>query len=151
MHRRLRDFSTVRQPGSTGRLRRVSLLVLVSALCLPFLPRLAADGGTLRIANYPVGAYRVSVFTNPTPIPPDTIDVSVLVTIGRGQEPAPGLDIEVVARRIDGVGPVLRHAATRAQATDPRYYAANFALGSVGEWEIRVRLKGPEGEGDVGF
>ena len=40
---------------------------------------------------------------------------------------------------------------TREQAQDPRYYAAKFALGSVGEWEILVRVRGPEGEGEVSF
>ncbi len=65
---------------------------------------LRADGGTLRVANLPMGAYRVNVFTDPTPIPPDSIDVSVLVTFERGRGVAMGLDIEVVARRVDGRG-----------------------------------------------
>ena len=41
--------------------------------------------------------------------------------------------------------------ATREQADDPRYYSAKFALGSVGDWEIRVNIRGPEGEGEVVF
>ena len=110
-----------------------------------------ADGGTLRVANVPMGAYRVSVFTDPTPIPPETIDVSVLVTFERGRGMARGLEIGVVARRLDGTGGEVRHPATRDQAEDPRYYAAKFALGSEGRWEIRVRVSGPEGEGETVF
>ena len=112
---------------------------------------LRADGGTLRVANVPMGSYRVNVFTDPTPIPPDSIDVSVLVTFERGRGVATGLKIDVLGRRADGTGLVVEHPATREQAEDPRYYAAKFALGSVGLWEIRVVVSGPEGEGEVGF
>jgi len=110
-----------------------------------------ADGGTLRVANVPMGSYRVNVFTDPTPIPPDSIDVSVLVTFERGRGIATGLVIHVLGRRVDGTGQEVEHPATRAQAEDPRYYAAKFALGSEGLWEIRVRVSGPEGEGQVVF
>jgi hypothetical protein len=112
---------------------------------------LQADGGTLRAANVPMGAYRVNVFTDPTPVPPDSIDVSVLVTFERGRGMATGLEIEVLARRVDGTGEEIRHSATRDQATDPRYYAAKFALGSEGLWQVRVRVEGPEGEGETVF
>lgn len=112
---------------------------------------LRADGGTLRVSNVPIGAYWVSVFTDPTPIPPDTIDVSVLATFERGRGLVPGLEILVVGRRLDGSGGEIAHPATREQADDPRYYAAHFSLGSVGAWELEVRVRGPEGEGAVRF
>ena len=112
---------------------------------------LAADGGTLRVANVPMGAYRVNVFTDPTPITPDSIDVSILATFERGRGVARGLEIEVECRRVDGEGAPIRRLATREQATDPRYYSAKFSPGSVGEWEVRVRIEGPEGEGEVSF
>lgn len=112
---------------------------------------LVADGGTLRVGNLPMGAYRVNVFTDPTPIGPDSIDVSVLVTFERGRGVAQGLTIEVEGEREDSPGIVVRHPATREQADDPRYYAAKFALGSEGVWTITVRLWGPEGEGETSF
>lgn len=126
-----------------------ALAPLLLLLLLPL--SLRADGGTLRVANVPMGAYRVNVFTDPTPIPPDSVDVSVLVTFERGRGIARGLDIQVTARRTDGTGSPIRHPATREQADDPRYYAAKFALGSEGEWEIRVELQGPEGAGEAAF
>ncbi len=132
--------------------RRPSGILILGFLVLVVLPLgLRADGGTLRVANAPVGAYRVNVFTAPTPIPPDTIDVSVLVTSGKERSVAEGLTIQVRARRLDGAVPEVHHDATREQATDPRYYAANFALGSVGKWEITVAVSGPEGDGEVSF
>lgn len=112
---------------------------------------LVADGGTLRVANVPMGAYRVNVFTDPTPIRPDSIDVSILVTFERGRGVAQGLEISVEGERADDAGLVVRHPATREQADDPRYYAAKFALGAEGLWTITVRLAGPEGEGETSF
>lgn len=115
-------------------------------------PRLLrADGGTLRVSNVPMGAYRVNVFTDPTPIPPDTIDVSVLVTFERGRGVATGLEILVVGRSLDGPLTEVAHQATREQADDPRFYAAHFSLGSAGTWELEIRVVGPEGEGEVRF
>jgi hypothetical protein len=98
-----------------------------------------------------MGAYRVNVFTDPTPVRPDSIDVSVLVTFERGRGVAQGLTIEVEGERADNPALVVRHAATQEQADDPRYYAAKFALGSEGVWTITVRLSGPEGEGETSF
>jgi hypothetical protein len=128
------------------------LFGLAALALLVMAPRLLhADGGTLRVANVAMGAYRVNVYTDPTPIPPDTIDVSVLVTFERGRGVALGLDIEVSGRRVDGTGEEVRRAATREQAEDPRFYAAKFALGSEGLWDIRVQVRGPEAEGEVSF
>lgn len=112
---------------------------------------LFADGGTLRVANVVMGSYRVSVFTDPTPITPDSLDVSVLATFERGRGIVQGLEIVVVARLLDSSGTEIRHPATRDQAEDPRYYAAKFSPGAVGEWEIVVRLEGPEGRGEASF
>ena len=121
----------------------------LSLLLTPSL--LSGDGGTLRIANAPVGAYRINVFTDPTPIPPDTIDVSVLATRERGRGVVEGLRILVRAQALDGSGRRVEQPATREQADDPRYYAAKFALGQVGEWSVTVQIRGPEGEGEVSF
>jgi len=131
---------------------RFAARILIPAVALLTAPLpAAADGGTLRVANVPMGAYRVNVFTDPTPIPPDTIDVSALITFERGRGVARGLEVEVVCTRLDGEGDPIRRPATREQADDPRYYAAKFALGAVGEWKILLRVQGPEGEGEVSF
>lgn len=139
---------------TSGRIHFLWPLLGATALCWALLAGpggLQADGGTLRVSNVPMGAYRVNVFTDPTPIPPDTIDVSVLVTFERGRGMARGLDILVRGRRLDGTGSPIQQSATREQAEDPRYYAAKFALGSVGDWEITVQVSGPEGEGATTF
>jgi hypothetical protein len=110
-----------------------------------------ANGGTLRLANVPMGAYLVSVFTDPTPVRPDSLDVSVLVVNRTGGEVVEGLDVRVRTRHLAGAVADDERAATREQADDPRYYAAKFGLGAEGAWEIRVLVEGPEGAGDAGF
>ncbi|MGW8264937.1 MAG: hypothetical protein ACWGSQ_01140 [Longimicrobiales bacterium] len=147
----------MRIPGfpSSGRLSLPALisggLLIGIALSIACPCLLRADGGTLRVSNVPMGAYRVNVFTDPTPIPPDTLDVSVLVTFERGRGLATGLEILVIGRSLDGPRPEIAHPATREQADDPRFYAAHFSLGSAGTWELEVRVVGPEGEGEVRF
>jgi hypothetical protein len=110
-----------------------------------------ANGGTLRLANVAMGEYRVSVFTDPTPVRPDSLDVSVLVM----REGVPGVaeDVRVTVRTraLEGQGPEEVREATRDQADDPRYYAAKFGLGAEGEWEVTVAVSGPGGEGEASF
>jgi hypothetical protein len=125
----------------------VAALVLA---CRPPSPALA-NGGTLRLANVPMGAYLVSVFTDPTPVRPDSLDVSVLVVmrgLGGGGE---GLDVRLRTRHLEGLRPEEERPATREQADDPRYYAAKFGLGAEGPWEIQVTVRGPEGSGEASF
>ena len=133
----------------TGSRLITALAAAVALAALATLPVLA-DGGTLRVANAPIGAYRVNVFTSPTPVHPDSIDVSILAT-ERGRGLAVGLEIMVMGRPLGTPGPSVSVPATRDQATDPRYYAAKFALGSAGAWEIVVQVRGPRGEGEVRF
>lgn len=166
--------------GTFGTLAMLGMLgAVLAVLALPVL--VLANGGTLRVADAPVGAYRVSVYTDPTPPRPDSVDVSVLVV--RENDPTPVPDLEIVVR----ASPLGRRAgapateadarsepepatapedapsapaadavprsiqATRAQADDPRYYAAKFAPGQEGPWRFDVDVRGPEGQGTVSF
>ena len=122
----------------------LALLLLVPAATV-------VNGGRLWVAEAPIGDYRVSVFTSPTPVPPDTVDVSVLVMeVGRSG-PVEGLDVRVALTPIGHTAPSQSRRATKEAADDPRYYAAKFHLGGVGEWGVAVRVAGPGGEGVVTF
>ncbi len=121
-----------------------------------------ANGGTLRVANAVMGDYRVSVFTDPTPVRPDSLDVSVLI-LQQGVEGVPdGIHVLVRTELLElrspdevpggvrvGMGDTLR--ATREQADDPRYYATKFGLGAEGLWEISIQVRGQAGEGEASF
>lgn len=143
-----------RASRSRGLAASAALLVV---LALPLVqhtvtpPTAQANGGTLRLANVPMGAYLVSVFTDPTPVRPDSLDVSVLIVSGSSGEVIEGLDVRVRTRHLEGVRPEEERPATREAADDPRYYAAKFGLGAEGEWEIQVSVRGTEGSGEAAF
>jgi len=147
-------------PRSRGWRRLSILLGLTLLFAIP--GTLLANGGTLRLANVSMGEYRVSVFTDPTPVRPDSLDVSVLV-IREGVDGVPdGLDVQIRTELLAlggedietqplRVGAEERLQATREQADDPRYYAAKFGLGAEGRWRITVSVRGEAGEGEASF
>ncbi|TVR63221.1 MAG: hypothetical protein EA422_09875 [Gemmatimonadales bacterium] len=153
MHRPLRPTAPLIRSAATA--WAAVILFLVPGVIL-------ANGGTLRVANAVMGDYRVSVFTDPTPVRPDSLDVSVLI-LQQGVEGVPdGVEVVVRTQLLElrspeeapagarvGMGDTLR--ATREQADDPRYYAAKFGLGAEGLWEISVRVRGEAGEGEAAF
>lgn len=132
-------------PGTTT----PALLLLLAVLLGPGL--LLANGGTLRVANAEVGPYWVSIFTDPTPVRADTLDVSILITEIEGLDVVPGLDVTVRADPVGHDGTAQALTATREAADDPRYYAAKFSLGTTGTWRLTVDVRGDTGGGDVAF
>lgn len=136
-------------------LRLPAVLPALLAL-LALLPGNArGDGGTLRIADLPVGEYRVTVFTAPSPLRPDSIDVSFLITEadrrGNWLFVAEGVEVWVEVEPVGGGTAPVRYPATREQADEPRFYAAKFSLESPGDWVIRFHVRGPGGEGEGDF
>lgn len=115
---------------------------LLALLLTPGL--LLANGGTLRFLGL-LDPWEVAVFTDPTPVRPDSLDVSVLVTLPGNPRPVDGLEVAVALRQPDGSE--VRRAASREAADDPRYYAAKFAGIGAGEVEVTVTVAGPEGGG----
>ena len=139
--------SRARSFGVAGRIS-IALLLGVGLL----LPGQAlGDGGTIRLSGLEFGDYRVTVFTDPTPVRPDSIDVSFLITEADGLSVAQGLEIWVDVEPLDHAGRSARHPATREQADDPRMYAAKFALGSPGRWRVAISVRGDGGSGEASF
>jgi hypothetical protein len=128
----------------------VGAAVLAAVLSLS--PAIAwGDGGTIRLSGLEFGEYRVTVFTDPTPVRPDSLDVSFLVTEADGLSVAEGLEIWVETTPLDHAGEGARYPATREQADDPRMYAAKFRLGTAGEWRIGISVAGDNGSGEAAF
>ncbi len=134
-----------------GGITRGGIILALTALILLGASVAWANGGTLRLANVAMGDYRVSVFTDPTPVRPDSLDVSVLVMREGILGVAEDVRVIIRTRALEGQGPEEVREATREQADDPRYYAAKFGLGAEGEWEITVAVSGPGGEGEASF
>ncbi len=145
------DLQRDRGTGDRGTRWIVGGLLSATLLLLLVLGPAWANGGTLRLANVPMGDYRVSVFTDPTPVRPDSVDVSLLIMEEGELGVAEGVDVQVRARSLDDPSYDRTLRATREQADDPRYYAVKMALGLEGPWEIGIRVSGPAGEGEASF
>ncbi len=143
---------------------RPNLLAWTAGLLLTLLVpgTLLANGGTLRLSNVQMGEYRVSVFTDPTPVRPDSLDVSVLIFDPEEGGVPDGVQVFITTELMEirdretappavavGMGETLQ--ATREQADDPRYYAVKFGLGGEGRWKITVEVDGPAGQGEASF
>jgi hypothetical protein len=129
-------------PAAAGALPLLLLAVLLA-------PPLLANGGTLRISEAPAGRYVVSVYSSPTPLRAGEVDISVLVQDSAGRM-VPDVRVEVEAVRLDTVADPIRHAASRAEATNKLFQAAKFDVAPAGRWEFRIRVGRDEG-GTVSF
>jgi hypothetical protein len=154
---RLDFHRTTRASRSSRRSCRLAAVVTVAYLggstigLLVAPPLLRADGGTIRLADLVFGEYRVTVFTDPTPVTPDSLDVSFLITESRGLAVALDAEAWVEVEPLGHEGVAARYEATREQADDPRFYAAKFTLGTEGRWRIRIGVEGPRGQGTGEF
>jgi len=122
----------------------VSTALALAALLLPAL--LLANGGTLRFLGM-LGPWEVAVFTDPTPPSPDSLDVSVLVTLPGNPRPVDGVNIVLRVETAEGGEGVLEARATREAADDPRYYAAKFRNVGAGEVGVTVSVRDTTGAG----
>lgn len=139
---------------SSRRAARAFQVVAVTGVLVSLVaaPALLGNGGTLRLSGVSVGPYEMSVFTAPTPVSPDSVDVSVLILDpGRGSL-AEGMRVTVEAEPVGFEAAPVRRVATREQADNPnRYYAAKFAVGATGEWRFRVTAEGQGATGTGSF
>jgi hypothetical protein len=129
----------------------LSRAAMISAALLFGVSPVLGNGGTLRVADVPIGGYQVSVFTDPTPARPDTLHVSVLVLRGGTGEVAEGVEVRIAARSMNPPVTLPALSAMRHESDDPRYYHNHFVLPHPGRWEISVAVSGDAGEGETRF
>jgi hypothetical protein len=103
------------------------------------------DGGTVR-ASEVVGGFRVTVFTNPTPLRAGPADVSVLVQDARTGAAVPGVRVTVRAELPGQPWNTANAAATPGAATNKLMQAALMELPAAGEWQFTVTVAGEPSE-----
>ncbi len=111
---------------------------------------LRADGGTMRL-SVRAGDYRVTVFTDPTPLRAGPVDVSVFVQDADTGEPAAGARIMVQAAPRGRPNEAVCHAATAELATNKLFQSAIFELSETGWWDIEATVDGERGQARVRF
>ena len=111
--------------------------------------RLPADGGAVR-AREQAGAYRVTVFTSPTPLRAGPVDVTVLVQNAATGEcvPQARATLRLTARK---TGTFLQQPATAETATNKLCLAAVFQLPEPGWWDVDIAIEGAQGPARVRF
>jgi hypothetical protein len=130
-------------------MRPMMCFLLVSSILLPPSPFLRADGGTIRLSEQK-GGYRITVFTEPTPLRAGPVDISVLVQDASTGEPAPEIQVTIKASSRDSPA-VVSHPATTEAATNKLFYAAVFDLPEPGRYALEVSVTGARGEARVHF
>ena len=111
--------------------------------------RLRADGGTVRVHEQ-AGAYRVTVFTSPTPLRAGPVDFTVLVQDAATGEcvPQARATLRLTARK---TGAFLEQPATAEAATNKLCLAAVFQLPESGWWDVDVAIEGAQGPARLRF
>jgi hypothetical protein len=132
----------------TAAARFIGLPVLCILIVHP--SGLRADGGAMRLSER-VGGYRVTVFTDPTPLRAGPVDFSVFVQDADTGEPAAGVRIMVQAAPRGRPGEAIGHAATAEAATNKLFQSAIFELSEAGWWDIEATVDGEQGQARLRF
>lgn len=130
--------------------RRIVLLVALAAAVLAP-PVLVADGGKVQVSQVPAGPFLVTVFTSPIPLRTGGIDVSVLLQDRETKTAIQDARVTVTAVPVDHEGQTGTYPATRAQATNKLFLAAEFPIRTQGRWRFTVTARDDRGEGSVSF
>ncbi len=109
-----------------------------------------ADGGTVRLSE-DKGSYRITVFTSPTPVRADPVDISVLVQDTKTGELASDVDVTIKIEGRSATHETLDRRATTEAATNKLYRAATFELSESGLYSVDVSVKGSREESRVRF
>lgn len=121
-------------------LTRIALAIGVLALALD-LNTARGDGGALRLSQSS-GAYRVSVFTSPTPLRVGKVDVSVYLEDAATCRPGGNAAILITATPAGRNAPAIRRQATSEQAANKLFQAAEFEIPQSGRWKFAVEATG---------
>jgi hypothetical protein len=133
-------------------------------LALPTARVQAHGGGTPQLTNADAGPYWVSVWTQPEPLRAGEVHVTVAVsepgeTNTSGREagaPVLGADVQVEFSRTassseKAPGQPIFVYATHESAANKLLYEADLTLPTSGEWQVRVTVEGPAGQGSANF
>ncbi|MCM8744984.1 hypothetical protein NET03_00405 [Thermomicrobium sp. CFH 73360] len=147
-----RGSSVSRTPVPNKRTQPRSLAVIALALLFTILTPEAvlANGGQVRVANYPIGPYEVTVFTSPVPLQTGIVDVSVLLQRQEDKAIVENAEILLTITPLNGGSPQ-KYPVTREQATNKLYYAAEFPVDQPGRYRIELAIRAPGGAGSVAF
>ncbi|MCS6802532.1 MAG: hypothetical protein RMM58_06495 [Chloroflexota bacterium] len=126
-----------------------ALAIIVAALALALgVTEASANGlGEIRVADAPVGSYRLTVATSPSPLEAGDALLTILV---QDEHRFPVLDAAVsvrAAREGEPLGPPL--SARTGLVANRLLYAVTVPLDRPGRWQLLIRVEGSAGSGEL--
>jgi len=100
-----------------------------------------ADGGRVCWSGESSG-YRLTVFSEPVPLRPGRVDLSVFVQDGETRAPMENVRVKFSVYRVGSSMSPFEAEATRGMASNPLFQAAHFNLSSAGSWQVDVDVTG---------
>jgi hypothetical protein len=129
--------------------RRAVIVLSAAALFLSSPNSALANGGTIQLANSPVGPYFVTVMTSPSPLRVGTADVSVLVTRANQDDVIEDATVFVDVQAAASPANHVRYPATHDLATNRLFYAANVPFPTSGQYVLTIAVTGTAGTGNI--
>lgn len=124
------------------------LLITTTILLAPCLAR--ADSGIVRLSSIQ-GPYRITVFSEPTPLRAGLVDLSVMVQDAKTEIPVLDATISMYLEHEDEKTSSMLVEATREAATNQLLYSAKFELPESGEWLVQTSVMDHDLESSVEF
>ncbi len=112
---------------------RLLIFILMLTLCRV----ICGDSGIVRISEVD-GPWRLTVFTEPTPLREGLVDFSVLIQTESDDAPILDATVSLALEHVDGESDSILVEATREAATNQLLYSAKFELPASGLWEIET-------------
>lgn len=112
-------------------------LMLAAVLLSPSLTN--ADSGIVRISTID-GPYRITVFSEPTPLRVGLIDLSVMVQETTSETPVLDATISMLLEHEDDSVSSMLVEATREAATNQLLYSAKLELPEPGKWSVETSV-----------
>lgn len=111
--------------------------VLIPCLLIMLATVVHADSGVVRASEID-GPWRLTVFSEPTPLRAGRVDLSVLVQGAEDDEPILDAVISLLLEHADEEVDSLLIEATREAATNRLLYSAEFELPEPGPWLVHA-------------
>ena len=128
--------------------RLIPLFLLAAVISIP--STVSADSGVVR-ASVIDGPWRITAFSEPTPLRVGLADLTVLVQNTDDDEPVLGATVSLMLQHENPEIPSILTEATHETATNQMLYSSLIDLPASGEWSIEAAVMHGEQVGRLAF
>lgn len=110
---------------------------LIPWLLLAWSTWAVADSGVVRVSQVD-GPWRMTVFSEPTPLRAGLVDLSVMIQQAKDDEPVLDATVSLILEHVEGTADSMLVEATQEAATNRLLYSAKFEIPAPGDWTIEA-------------